>query len=60
MDPKDAEIARLKGLLGRYAKHMAFTATPEPKMSDVDHRARFYKTSPWVTWEELREIEGYL
>lgn len=53
------EIERLKGLLGRYAKHLAFTAPEVDPDEPMDPRAAFHKTSPWVTWDELQEIKSY-
>ena len=55
----EAEVRRLKNLLGRYAKHLAFTAPEVDPDEPMDPRATFHKTSPWVTWDELQEIESY-
>ena len=54
-----AETKRLKGLLGRYAKHLALTAPEVDPDEPMDPRATFHKTSPWVTWDELQEIKSY-
>ena len=55
----ERQIARLKGLLGRYAKHTAYTAAPVQQDENFDARMAFPETSPWVTWEELQEIQSY-
>ncbi len=63
MDPKDAEIARLKGLVGRYAKHLAFNAYRRHDEAPHVTQAKAIgldKFSPWLTWEEINEIKSYI
>jgi len=43
------ELDRLKGLVGRYAKHLAHTGS----------RQQFDRTSPWLTFEERQELKSY-
>lgn len=57
-----AEVERLKDLVGRYAKHLAFHA--QPQYDEPHHRAQakamgLDKFSPWLTHKELMEIKRY-
>lgn len=56
------EIERLKGLVGRYAKHLAFHANPafgETRTEARDRVKMFDRPSPWLTHDELMELKSY-
>jgi hypothetical protein len=53
--PAEAEVERLKSLVGRYAKHLTQTA----RRDEVASILKLDRPGPWLTFEERQEIKRY-